>query len=415
MVLEYRVQFITLLALVALCGQVRTALANTWQIAQDPNWKAVQTKDEDKYLLVKARTEKLVKSGQTMDLFEEWTKLKKEFPEINEQDLDIFIEAELLLCEQKLTKAVGKYNDFLDKDHQESILYDAALDRLYQIAEDFLDGREKTVLGIFKIKGYAEGVRIMRSINKLVIERPIAMYALVAIAESYEKREKFNEAYFAWLNIYNELENKSEFESEFEKKIYKPVLSRPEGQTLRSMARCKHMAYKGPKYSASNLETARSYYKKYMSYLETEYAKENKIEEIDKTFTEIEEVDEIVKKINGQLAYKDFYISQYYQKIYNYEKSRKKQENVKDINPANLYNQMIIDKWYEKFKTQYPEDAKEIGPDEILKYINEQPTDSPDFDQLYKKIDDKNIADFLTENWPESKVAKMAEQMLSKI
>jgi len=402
MVLEYRVQSIILLALVALCGQVSTALADTWQLAQDPNWKTVQTKDEDKYLLVKARTERLVKSGQTMDLIKEWTILKKEFPEITEQDLDIFIEAELLLCEQKFTKAVGNYNDFLDKGHQDNILYNAALDRLYQIAEDFLDGRGKTVLGIFKIKGYAEGVRIMKSINKRVIGRPIGMHALVAVAESYEEREKFNEAYFAWLNIYNELENKSEFESEFEKQIYKPVLSRVEGQALRSMARCKHMLYKGPKYSASNLDTARSYYEKYRSYLETEYAKEDKIEEIDKIFKEIEEVDEMVKKINGQLAYKDFYIGQYYQKTDN---------NLS----ANLYYQMIIDNWYKKFKSQYPEDAEEIGPDEILKYINEQPTDPPDFDQLYKKIDDKNIADFLTENWPESKVAKMAEQMLSKI
>jgi hypothetical protein len=89
------------------------------------------------------------------------------------------------------------------------------------------------------------------------------------------------------------------------------------------MARCKHAAYKGPKYDASDLISARSYYEKF-SLQYPEYAQQIG-------------VDKILSQINEQLAYKQFTIGRYYQKTWG------KQKDAGAIDPANLYYQMIID------------------------------------------------------------------------
>lgn len=311
MVLKHSLQSVTLLAIIVLAGQARTASADTWQLEQDQNWKSVQT---DKYLLVMVRTENLVSTGQTMALYQEWSKLRKEFPEIPEQDLDTFIEAELLFCDGKFTKAARNYNKFLDKNYHESELYDAALYRQFCIAEAFLAGRKTTVLGIFKIKGYAKGASIMESIDNRAGDRPIGRQALVAIAESYEKREKFNEAYFTWWNIYNE--------AGIRKQTHK--------QALLGMARCKHKAYKGPKYYASCLDSAKSYYEDFIRWYKEDAKKLG--------------IDEILKQIEEQRAYKQFSVGQYYEKTGNRL-------------AANLYYQMVIRNWPESESAELTKEA----------------------------------------------------------
>jgi len=284
-------------------GQIGQASTDTWQLEQGQDWKPVQTKDEDKYLLVVARTEKLVSTGQTKALRKEWNKLKKQFPEIKEQDLDIFIKAELLFCDGKFTKAAQTYNKFLDKDYHESKLYNAALDRQFHIASAFLAGRKKTVLGIFKIKGYAEGVKIMEKITDRAGDSAIAMQAAVAVAKSYEERKMFNEAYLKWSEI-----------------SWQWKTGQVAKQALLHMAQCKHTAYKGPKYDASSLNSAKSYYEEF----KLRYPEDAKELGFDK----------ILKQIDEQLAYKQFSIGQYYQKTGNRFS-------------ANLYYDMIIQNWPE--------------------------------------------------------------------
>jgi len=313
--IKHRIQSIILLIVVVLPWQIGLASTlrsrataedgsvDTWQLEQGREWKPAQAKDEDKYLLVVARTEKLVSTGQTKALRKEWNKLKKQFPEIKEQDLDIFIKAELLFCDGKFTKAAQTYNKFLDKDYRESKLYDAALDRLFHIAEAFLAGRKKTVLGIFKIKGYAEGVKIMEKITDRAGDSPIAMQAALAVAKSYEERKMFNEAYLKW--------------SEISWQWKTGLIAK---QALLSMAQCKHAVYKGPKYDASSLNNAKTYYQEFnLRYPED--AKELG-------------VDRILAQIDEQLAYKQFSIGQYYQKTGNRLS-------------ANLYYDMVIQNWPE--------------------------------------------------------------------
>lgn len=274
------------------------ASAKTWHLEKGRDWKAVS--NEDKYLLAVAEIKRLVNAGQTEAVGEALAQLKKDFPEISRPDFEAFMQAEMLFSAGEFVKAVRGYDKFL-AEFPESALYEAALDREFSIATAFLAGQKRPILKVFKIRGYAEGERIMERIVDRAGDVPIAKKAALAVAKSLERRGKYNEAYHRW----------SEISSQW-----------PTGQmgkeSLLAMARCKHAAYRGPKYDASSLVSAKSYYENF----KLRYPKES--EEIN--------VDERFKQINEQLAYKQLDIGRYYQKV-------------GDKQSANLYYQMVLDNW----------------------------------------------------------------------
>ena len=325
--LKYRIQSIILLTVFVLSVAVTTGLAqaeqastdsaDTWKLEQGQDWKPVQAKDEDKYLLAVAQTEKLLSAGQSKALRAEWNKLKKHFPEIKGEDLDIFIKAEILFCKGKFVKAAKTYNKFLDKEYSESRLYDAALERQFQIAKAFLAGRKLRVLGIFKIKGYAEGVKIMEGITERAGDRAIALQAALAAVKSYEDRKKYNEAHLKWSEISWQWKT-----GEIAK------------QALLGMAQNKYATYRGPKYNSTCLISAKSYYEDFKSrYLQD--AKEI-------------EIDTILEQIDEQLSYKQFLIGRFYQKIGNRQS-------------ANLYYDMVIQNWPLSSSAELAEEALNRG------------------------------------------------------
>lgn len=289
------------MAAAAALSQGGEIAADTWHLEQGYDWKSAATEDRDSYLLAVARTEKLVKTSQAKALQDEWRKLKKEFPDIPEQDLDAFIEGEVFFCKGKFARAAMSYEKFLDKDHHESKLYEAALDRQFQIATAFLAGRKKTVLGIFKMKAYAQGVKIMEKITDRAGDEPIGLQAALAVAKSYEKRRKFNEAYLKWWEISSQWQTGN--------------VAR---DALLAMARCKHAAYKGPKYDDSNLKSAKSYYGKFKLL----YPRD----------AEHADVDDILDQIDEQLALKQLTTGRYY-------------ERTGHAQAANLYYDMVMQNW----------------------------------------------------------------------
>ena len=274
--------------------------AETWRLQPSGGWKAVSAQTEDKYLLAVAEIKQLVSTGQTQAVSEALNKLKTDFPEIAGPDLDAFIEAEILFSEGKFVKAVRGYDKLLTK-FPGSKLYHAALDRQFAIATAFLAGQKKPVLKVFKMRGYAEGARVMEKITDRAGGAPIGTRAALAVAKSLERRGKFDQAYHKW----------SEISSQW-----------PTGQlgrnALLGMARCKHAAYRGPRYDASNLISARSYYENFKSRYPAD------AEQMD--------ISDRLKQINEQLAYKQFEIGRYYQQT-------------RSIPSANLYYQMVIDNW----------------------------------------------------------------------
>ncbi len=300
--LKYKMRIVMVLAVILLLSALPVVGGETWRLEQGRDFKAVSDEGRDKYLLTVAQIKKLVVTGQTEEAARAFDKLKKDFPEISGPDLDAFIEGELLFCKGKFTRAVRAYDKFLRK-YPESELYEAALDREFAIATAFLAGQRIPVLGIFKIKGYASGVKTMEKISDRAGDAPIAKKAAVAVAKSYEKRRKFNEAYHKW--------------SEISSRWPTGTMGR---DALLNMARCKHAEYRGPRYDASNLVSAKSYYENFRLRYPEDAAKIG--------------VDGRLEQINEQLAYKRFSIGRYYQKTGNEES-------------ANLYYQMVLDNWPE--------------------------------------------------------------------
>ena len=297
--LKYKMRFITLAVTAGLSASLMVS-AETWRLSKGRDWKTISAKADDKYLMAVTQIKQLVNTGRADAVKKAFNQLKKDFPHIVGPDLDAFIEAEMLFCKGKFTRAVRSYDKLLT-EFPGSEFYEAALDRQFAIATAFLAGRKKRVLGIFKIKGYAEGAKIMERISDRAGDAPIGVKAPVAVAQSLEKREKFAEAYYKWSQIASRW---------------------PMGQigkdALLGMARCKHAAYRGPKYDASDLISAKSYYENF----KLRYPKD--AEEIG--------VDKKLKQINEQLAYKQFIIGRYYHETGNKQS-------------ANLYYQMVVDDW----------------------------------------------------------------------
>jgi len=297
---KYRIQIVIISTLISLVA-IRPAIsAETWRLEQGEDWKTIDAEGKDKYLLAVADIKKMVAMGETKAVGEALDKLKKDFPEIAGPDVDAFIKAERFFCEDKFIEAARGYDKFLE-EFPESGLYEAALERQFTIAEAFLNGRRKTVLWVLPMKAYAEGIKIMERISDRAGDAPIGVRAAVAVAENYERRKKLNEAYHKW----------SEISSRW-----------PTGdagkEALLGMARCKYAEYRGPKFNASNLISAKSYYENF----KLRYPQE--AEELG--------IDKILEQINEQLAYKYFDVGRYYQKIGS-EQS------------ANLYYQMVLDNW----------------------------------------------------------------------
>lgn len=299
--------------------------AETWRLEKGEQLKAVSAEDEDKYLLEVAGIKQLIQEGKSAEVRKAVDKLKKEFPEIAGADLDAFIKAEILFCEGKLIRAAASYDKFL-ADYPASELYEAALDREYAIATAFLGGYKKTVLKVFKMSTYDEGEKIMEKIADRLGNAPLAKKALKSVAQSDEQRGRFDEAYYRW----------SEIESRW-----------PTGETgkeaLLGMARCKHAAYRGPRYDVSNLVSAKSFYENFR----LRYAEDANRYDVNAKLSEIEE----------QLAYKHFKIGEYYQHRGNKE-------------PANLYYHLVTEAWpgsssakmaQERLKDEYPQKGREYG------------------------------------------------------
>ena len=276
--------------------------AEVWHLGDDERWEALSAEGGDAYLLAVAEVKGLAIEGKTKAVGEALERLKRDFPEMAGPDFDAFFEAEMLFAAGKYSKANRGYEKFLD-NYPASGLYDAAFERQFSIGTAFLAGEKIRILGLFKIRGYSYGVKMMDGIIERAGDSPIALKAALSMADSYERRGKFTEAYHKWSEI---------------------SYSWPGGESgreaLLGMARCKHAAYRGPDYGDSDLVSARSYYESYrLRYPEG-------AAEID--------VDGILEQIEEQLAYKQFSIGEYYQKG-------------GAVQAANLYYQMVIDNWPE--------------------------------------------------------------------
>jgi outer membrane protein assembly factor BamD (BamD/ComL family) len=280
-------------------GQVAFC-AETLRLDEQGQWQKAADSNNEQYLLRVAQIKKLVDAGKPDKVKEAAKQLKKDFPGVFGKDFDSFIKGEVHLAGGKLTKAVKQYDDFMDK-HPTSSLKDAALNRQFEIASEFLAGRKKTVLMVFRVSAFDDGVKIMEKISDRTGTADIAKNALLTVAQSYEKRKQWNEAYLKWSEI---------------------SMRWPTGEIARdallAMARTKYAAFRGSVYDGSSLISAKTYYENF----KLRYPQEAKKLSID----------DILAKIAEQLAEKNLLIAQYY-------------ERTGGTEPANMYYQLVVDSW----------------------------------------------------------------------
>ena len=293
--LRYRVCLLIVIVFLAL--PIISVGAETWRIDGQEGLREISN-EEDRYLLAVTKVKQLALSGETGKLNKAIKELKKEYPQLAGEDFDAFAKAEILFSNGKFTKAAKAYERFV-RDYPESSLYQAVLDRQFLVATAFLGGQKKSILKVFKIRGYAEGSKMMNRIEDRSGDDTIGQKASLAVARSYEKRRKYDMAYERWSQIY---------------------ASKPDAETsqmaLMAMARCKHRAYKGPKYDVSYLVSSRSYYQEYKSKYPVDAGKIG--------------VGKRLEQIQGQLAYKFFCIGEYYRLADNVE-------------PANMYYRVVVE------------------------------------------------------------------------
>ena len=301
----------------------RSPGGTTWRLEKGGEWSAVvdSESEQGRYLLAVAEFKKLVSAGESEAAAEVLAKLKADFEDVIGPDFDAFVEAEMLFARGKFDKAVKSYDRFLDT-YAESELYESALERQFQIGTAYLGGQKRKILKLFKVRAYGEGVRIMERIADRAGHRPIAKRALVAAARSYEKRGKFIAGYEKWSEI-SSLWSTGDVARE----------------ALLGMARCMHASYRGPRYDAAGLASARDYYQRF----KLEYS--TPAEEIGLA------VDEILAFIDEQIAYKQYEIGRYYDKT----GSRL---------AANLYYQHVREDWPGSTAARFVSQAEERGSQE---------------------------------------------------
>jgi outer membrane protein assembly factor BamD (BamD/ComL family) len=275
------------------------ALAETTWRLQESGWVNVATEPQGQYVLDIAEFKQYVATGQSKKAEKALAQLREKYPNIVGEDMDAFSKGEILYAQRKFLKAFEEYDRFMDAFPQ-SALNASALERQYEIARAFLYGQKRSLF-VFRIHAYEEAAGMIERIVERTGDAPMAKRSMKTLAQSYEDRGEFTEAYYRWSDTWDKW---------------------PSGQigadALLGMADNLHASYRGPKYDASMLNSSRDYYQQYITKYNLRAQEQN--------------IGIIIDEIDEQLADKQLDIAMYY-------------ERTSSIVAANLYFRRIVDEW----------------------------------------------------------------------
>lgn len=276
------------LALAAFSGPV--ARGEMFRLGKDQSWESVEATGEGAFVVGVSQLKRAIEEGDYDRAEQIIAQLKTEHPQLAGDDLEAFMKAERFYARRNFEDAIKAYDKFLD-EYPESWLYESALERKYAMANRFLNGEKRRVLGFVYLPAYEEGVKMMREIADRAGPSPIGYKALVTLAESQRRKGKFLDEYETWASISDRW---------------------PTGDQGREaqlgMAYSLHSAYKGPRFDSASLSAARTYYENIEErypHLKEDYAIEGKID-----------------MVNEQRAYKEYHVGQYYERTENFEAAR---------------------------------------------------------------------------------------------
>ncbi len=294
--------WLPVLVLLMACGNCLVC-AGTLHLKDGKEWQDISNSPEGRYLMAVAKFKQLISSGNAESATEELIKLKEAYPEIADAAFNVFLEAEILYADGKWDKAVRKYDEVLNK-WSESWLRETVLERKFSIGLAFLNGHKRKVLKILYLSAFDEGKEIMYDIDNRVGNAPIAKRALIAIARAHERRGQFVDAYYVWEDISDRW-----------------TTSQLGTMAILEMAQDQHSSYRGPDYDHSGLDTAADHYRR----VKVEAYKYPQLVVVD-------EIDEKLRTIEEQLAYKQYSVGEYY-------------DRTGSRQAAQLYYKEVRDKW----------------------------------------------------------------------
>jgi outer membrane protein assembly factor BamD (BamD/ComL family) len=290
--------------------------AETLRLKPEGQWQNLAGDPQGQYILALSDVKQKLSAGSKGDALKALKKLKTDFQDLAGPDLDAYIEAETLYAKRNWSKSTKKLQEFV-KAWPESPFYASANERLFSIGTAFLQGQKRQVLKILWLPAFDEGVKIMRDLADQAGTGPMAQRALMVLAETYEKKKRYPEAYEVWSEIADKW----------------PTGEIGEKSLLR-MAQCLHAAYKGPKYDSSWLVSAKAYYEDYRNRYPDKARQIN--------------TDETLAMIVEQQAYKNYAVACYYDKT---------------DHPlaANLYYQYVLDAWPDSRSAQMTKTSMQEG------------------------------------------------------
>jgi outer membrane protein assembly factor BamD (BamD/ComL family) len=254
--------------------------AQTLRLDPQGQWQDLTNDPQGQYILAISEVKQTLSGTNKGQAVKALKKLKADFKTIAGPDLDAYIEAETLYAKGNWSKSTKKFQEFV-KNWPESPFYTSANERLFSIGTAFLHGQKRQVLWVIWLPAFDEGVKIMQDLSDRAGTGPMALRALTVLAETYEKKKKYPEAYEVW----------SEMNDKW------PTGEIGEKSLLR-MAQCLHAAYKGPHYDASWLVSAKAYYEDYRNRYPEKARQIN--------------ADETLGVIIEQQAYKNYAVARYY-------------------------------------------------------------------------------------------------------
>ncbi len=276
----------------------------TRRLSRSGKWQKIPDTLQGASMRQISKIKQLIETGQAEAAQKAVAEFRLNYSDLSTYELDAFdafIEAEIFYAKRKWSKAVRKYDFFLD-NWPESTFRPAALNRQFEIAKAFLDGEKRTVLKVLKLSAYEDADKIMHGIeNREGEDSPRSKRALVTLAEGYQNQGKFLDAANTWLEI----------------KDLWPAGTIGEN-ALYQMASSHDSAYKGSKYDSTTLVTATIYY--------NDYKREYTSSAIEKN------VDTKISAIDEKLAEKEYTVGFHY-------------ENAENVHAAKLYYDYIIQKW----------------------------------------------------------------------
>ena len=313
-------KYMLILAAMFVIGAGNACYSDSMKLNQRDGWQNI---DNQKLVQLVKQFKDAVYNKDTKKANGLAATIKSQYPELEGHGFAVYADAMGLFSKQKYLKAAEKYYKLLD-EYPSSSLYEAGLEGLYDIAVSLIGGQRVKRLGFLKLRSYEDGAIIMQEIADRVGDGPMAKRSLLTLAKSFEKRGEFLEAYQVWADISGRW---------------------PSGEmgreSLLGMARTLHSAYKGPKYSATSLDSAKSYYK------DVKLRHPELADEID--------AQNHIDLVEQQKAYKEYNIGNYYAKVGQKE-------------PAKIYYDYVIGKWPKSAAAQLSKKKLiELGKDKPVK------------------------------------------------